>query len=174
MKSTVSIQVLAACAMIPSNGPRISGQGSAAIFPPVLLWLQIEVHLTNCSDPKEASEMPWRLLIDVPVNHAIRFSDPVTALTARRIQHGQPDPSPGIKTHSSPAAFPTTLSVPSPPGRASGRGELYLLPTPPGRPIRRGQWENPRSATTWLLFARRLGSTVSPTDPPYVGPCLNP
>ena len=50
----------------------------------------------------------------------------------------QPGPSPGIKTHSSPAAFPTTLSlsfVPFPsltflhrPPRASGRAELHLLP----------------------------------------------
>src|SRR5271154_5696726 len=56
---------------------------------------------------------------NVPVNYAVRFSRPVTALTARRVRYGvgpdlicQPGPSPGIKTHSSPAAFPTTLSLP--------------------------------------------------------------
>src|SRR5277367_5794021 len=55
----------------------------------------------------------------VSVNYAIRFSGPVTALTARRVRYGvgpdficQPGPSPAIKTHSSPAAFPTTLSLP--------------------------------------------------------------
>jgi len=53
------------------------------------------------------------------VNYAIRFSGPVTALTARRVRYSvgpdlicQPGPSSGIKTHSSPAAFPTTLSLP--------------------------------------------------------------
>src|SRR5277367_4231434 len=78
----------------------------------------------------------------VSVNYAIRPSDPVTALTAR---YGvgpdlicQPGPSPGIKKHSSPAAFPTTLSLsfcslplshlPAPPPHASGRAELHLLP----------------------------------------------
>jgi hypothetical protein len=69
----------------------------------------------------------------VSVNYAIRFSGPVTALTARRVRYGvgpdlicQSGPSPGIKTHSSPAAFPTTLSlpfVPFPP--------LSHLPAPP-------------------------------------------
>jgi hypothetical protein len=39
----------------------------------------------------------------------------VTLLTARRVRCRicQPDPRPGIKTPSSPAAFPTSLSVPS-------------------------------------------------------------
>jgi hypothetical protein len=50
---------------------------------------------------------------------SVQFSGPVTALTTRRVRHGvgpdlicQPSPSPGIKTHSSPAAFPATLSLP--------------------------------------------------------------
>jgi hypothetical protein len=54
----------------------------------------------------------------VSVNYAFRFSGPVTALTARRVRYGvgpdlicQLSPSPGIKTHPSPAAFPTTLSL---------------------------------------------------------------
>ena len=58
------------------------------------------------------------LVKNVPVNYAVRFSGPVTALTARRVRYGvgpdlicQPGPSPGIKTYSSPAAFPTTLSL---------------------------------------------------------------
>src|SRR5277367_3790325 len=44
---------------------------------------------------------------------------PVTALTARRVRHGvgadficQPSPSPGIKTHSSPAAFSNNFLPP--------------------------------------------------------------
>src|SRR5271170_5196666 len=65
-------------------------------------------------------EDSWAILlvIPVPVNYAIRLSGPVTALTARRVWYGvgpdlicQPGPSPGIKTHSSPAAFPTPLSL---------------------------------------------------------------
>src|SRR5271170_4135004 len=64
-------------------------------------------------------EDSWAILlvIPVPVNYAFRLSGPVTALTARRVRYGvgpdlicQPGSSPGIKTHSSPAAFPTTLS----------------------------------------------------------------
>src|SRR5947207_8125498 len=65
--------------------------------------------------------MKYIILVNyVSVNYAIRFSCPVTALTARRLRYGvgpdlicQPGPtvlSPGIKKHSSPAAFPTTLS----------------------------------------------------------------
>jgi hypothetical protein len=53
------------------------------------------------------------------VNYGIQGSGPVTALTTRRVRYGvgpdlicQPGPSPGIKTHSSPAAFPSTLSLP--------------------------------------------------------------
>ena len=82
---------------------------------------------------------------NVPVNYAMWVSGPVTALTARRVRYGvapdlicQPDPPPGIKTHSAPAAFPTTLLAffcPLPPltflhrpSRASGRAELHLLP----------------------------------------------
>jgi hypothetical protein len=55
----------------------------------------------------------------VPLNYAIQLSGPVTALTARRVRHGvradlicQPALGPGIKTPSSPAAFPTALSLP--------------------------------------------------------------
>jgi hypothetical protein len=81
------------------------------------------------------------LVRNVPVNYAIRFSGPVTALTARRVRHGvgpglicQPGPEPGIKTHSFPAAFPTTLPPFCPlslftflhrPPRASDRAELH-------------------------------------------------
>ena len=53
------------------------------------------------------------------MNYGIQGSGPVTALTTRRVRYGvgpdlicQPGPSPGIKTHSSPAAFPSTLSLP--------------------------------------------------------------
>jgi hypothetical protein len=75
--------------------------------------------------------------------YAVRFSGPVTALTARRVRYGdlicQPGPAPGIKTHSSPAAFPSTLSLPFspwtlyPPARASGRCRAPLAPCQPPR-----------------------------------------
>jgi hypothetical protein len=65
-----------------------------------------------------ASNCLWCTPLYVSVNYAMRFSGPVTALTARRVRYGvgadlicQLGPSPGIKTHSSPAAFPTTLSL---------------------------------------------------------------
>jgi hypothetical protein len=89
------------------------------------------------------------LVKNVPVNYAMRFSGPVTALTARRVRYGvgpdlicQPGPSPGIKTHSSPAAFPSTLSLPfSPwtlylPARALGRCRAPLAPCRPPGPHR--------------------------------------
>jgi hypothetical protein len=84
----------------------------------------------------------------------------MTALTARRVRYGvgpdlicQPGPSPGIKTHSSPAAFPTTLSLPLVPFPLSHLSCTALsclrprraLPTPlpgplvPTERIRRGQ-----------------------------------
>jgi hypothetical protein len=56
------------------------------------------------------------------VNYAIRSSGPVTALTARRVRYGvgpdlicQADPLPGYKAVGPPAAFPSTLSIRSPP-----------------------------------------------------------
>jgi len=77
--------------------------------------------------------------------HLLIMRSGLAALTARLVRYGRrtrphlrTGPSPGIKTHSSPAAFPTTLSltfVPfplspfcNPPSRASGRAELHLLP----------------------------------------------
>jgi hypothetical protein len=103
------------------------------------------------------------------VNYAFRFSGPVTALTACRVRYGvgpdlicQSGPSPGIKTHSSPAAFPTTLSLasfcslplshlraPPPSCLRPRRAPPTPLPRPlvPTEPIRRGQWEKCRSAT---------------------------
>ena len=79
------------------------------------------------------------------VNYAVRFGGSVTTSPACRVRYGvgpdliyQSGPSPGIKTNSPPAAFPTTLSLPfvpfplshlpAPPLRASGRAELHLLP----------------------------------------------
>jgi hypothetical protein len=86
------------------------------------------------------------------VNYAIRFSGPVTALTARRFRHGvgadlicQPSPFARYKdtlvprrfSHSSlPAYFPFPLHLPAPPPRASGCAELHLLPAGPPSPRR--------------------------------------
>jgi hypothetical protein len=101
------------------------------------------------------------------VNYAIRVSGPVTALTARRVRYGVgPDlhlPARSFaryKTHSSPAAFPTTLSlpfVPFPsltllhrplvPQAAPSSTYSPVRPLVPTEPIRRGQWEKCRSAT---------------------------
>src|SRR5277367_211092 len=92
----------------------------------------------------------------VSVNYAIRFSGPVTALTARRVRYGvgpdlicQPGPSPGIKKHSSPAAFPTTLSLPFVPFPSPTLLHCPLMPQaapnstyPPARP------SNPHRADT--------------------------
>src|ERR1700722_18512314 len=90
----------------------------------------------------------------------------------------QPGLSPGIKMHSFPAAFPTTLSLsfvpfpshlPAPPPHASDRAELHLLPCQGPSPP-----QNRYDATSrkmlrrdgWLSFARRLGSIVSSTVRP--------
>jgi hypothetical protein len=56
------------------------------------------------------------LVKNVPVNYAIRFSGPVTALTARRVRYGvgpnlicQPGPSPGIPCLTDTEVFVTFL-----------------------------------------------------------------
>ena len=84
------------------------------------------------------------------MNYAIRFSGPVTALTARRVRYGvgpdlicQPGPSPGIKTHSSPAVFLITLSLP-------------LVPFPSPSP----------ACTAPLVPQAAPSSTYSPARPP--------
>jgi hypothetical protein len=58
----------------------------------------------------------------LPCGLPLAVYQPHDHLTAHHVQHGvepnliyQPSPSPGIKTHSSPAAFPTSLSLPFPP-----------------------------------------------------------
>src|SRR5436305_5548367 len=123
---------------------------------------------------------------NVPVNYAIRFSGPVTALTARRVRYGvgpdlicQPGPSPGIKTHSSPAAFPSTLSLPFPPStlylpaRALGRCRAPLAPCQPPGPHRTDTTrpvEKMSQCHGWLSFARRSAAlSRRPSDP-----CIDP
>src|SRR5271155_325782 len=101
------------------------------------------------------------LVNGVPVDYRLRFSGPVTTLTAHRVRHGvepdlicQPGPSPGIKTHSSPAAFSSnslppffslTLQLPAYPRVVpqAALSSTYSLRAPPlpTEPIRRGQWE---------------------------------
>src|SRR2546423_12708722 len=89
-------------------------------------------------------------------------------------------PSSGIKTHSSPAAFPTTLSLSfcslplsHPPCTAPSclrprRTPLTPLlgPLVPTEPIRRGQWEKCRSATA-DSYSLDASATLSrrPSDP---------
>src|SRR2546430_962992 len=93
-------------------------------------------------------------------------------------------PSPGIKTHSSPAAFPTTLSLSFgslPPSHLSCTAPSCLRPHPapltplpgplvPTEPIRRGQWEKCRSATadSYSLDASAALSR-RPSDPSTPG-----
>jgi hypothetical protein len=128
---------------------------------------------------------------NIPVNYAIRSSGPVTALTACRVRYGvgpdlicQPGPSPGIKTHSSPAAFPTTLSLPfvpfpplSPactaplmPQAAPGPTYSPARPLVPTEPIRRGQWEKCRSATA---DSHSLDASAALSRRPS-DPCVDP
>jgi hypothetical protein len=136
-------------------------------------------------------DMPrhWNCVLavkNVPVNYAFRFSGPVTALTARRVRYGvgpdlicQPGPSPGIKAHSSPAAFPTTLSLPfSPwtlylPARALGRCRFHLFPvsTPgPHRTDTTRPVEKMSQCHGWLSFARRLAALSRRPSDPYIDP----
>ena len=119
---------------------------------------------------------------NAPVNYAIRFSGPVTALTARRVRYGRrtrphlPSPvlSPGIKTHSSPAAFPATLSLPFVPSLFTflhrplwsclRPHRAPLLPAAPSSPQKRydaasGKNAAARLAGSYSLDA--LGSTAS-------------
>jgi hypothetical protein len=111
----------------------------------------------------------------------MRFSGPVTSLTARRVRHGvELDPhlpaqpfarykdallSGRFSSNSLPPIFPphSSASCTAPPSRASGRAELHLLPagslphrTDTTRPV-----EKYRSETGWLLFVR--------LPSPYVG-----
>jgi hypothetical protein len=96
------------------------------------------------------------------------LATPRDRLTARCVQHGvepnliyQPSPSPGIKTRSSPAAFPTSLPLPfSPPvsctapaGRTSGRTELRLIPASPLQ----ASSTNPSHLTSPISPRRSLG-----------------
>jgi hypothetical protein len=115
------------------------------------------------------------------VDYPLRFSGPVTPSppAASGVEPDlicQPSTSPGIKTHSSPAAFPITPSLPffpllftflHRPTRSCLRLHRAPLtpcgPPSPTEPIRRGQSEKCRSVTGWLLFARRLGSIIFST-----------
>jgi hypothetical protein len=98
------------------------------------------------------------------VNYGFRFSG------ARRVC--QPNLHTGIKLPSSPATFPTTLSIsfflPSftvlhrPPSCLRPLSKLHLLPCRPDPSPSDTTWplrEMPQR-DRWLLFARHLGSTV--------------
>ena len=115
---------------------------------------------------------------------------PRDTLTARRVRHGveltlicQPGPSPGIKTHSSPAAFPATLSLPfpprsspsctAPPGHTSGRTELYLLPAGPFFAQNRYDASSGKNVAARLASSYSLdaSATLSPRpSDPFVDP----
>jgi hypothetical protein len=65
-----------------------------------------------------SSKLPFPSVNLAPVNYTFRFSGPVTVLTARRVRYGvrsnlhmSAQSFTSIKTHSSPAAFLTTLSL---------------------------------------------------------------
>jgi hypothetical protein len=126
----------------------------------------------------------------VPVNYPFRFSGLVTTLTARRVQHRvgpglicQPEPRPGIKTHSSPRrfsncalhpfSFPLSRYCTGPPSCLRPLGKLHLLPAGPLVPPTDTTWpvrEMPQRDRR-LLFARRLGSAVSSAVRPCVDLC---
>jgi|SRR5271170_634038 len=122
----------------------------------------------------------------------MRFSDPVGPLTAHRVRRGvgaalicQPGPSSGIKTHLSPAAFPIPLFFPFPPFFTvlhrppvvpqATVSSTFSLPAPgldrtdTTRPVEKMPQHDHR-----LLFARRLGSIVSPTIPLIRRPLSEP
>jgi hypothetical protein len=93
-------------------------------------------------------------------------------------------PFASIKTHSSPAAFPTTLSLPfvphssasctAPPGRASGRIELHLLPaTPPSSQQHRYDPASGNNAAARPAGSYSLDASAAPPRPsdPCVDPC---
>jgi len=136
------------------------------------------------------------LVNPVFVNYAVRFSSPVTALAApprpvwcHPTSSASSVLSPGIKTHSSPAAFPTSLSLSfcslplshlpctAPSCLRPLRAPLTPLPGAlvPTEPIRRGQWEKCRSATadSYSLDASatlsRRPLTVTPMKRPAFG-----
>ena len=113
----------------------------------------------------------------VPVNYAMRFSGPVTALTARPDGHGagasqSASPmGPGIKTCASPAAFPTNpffllslSTVLGGPRRASGLDGLHL-PLQTRVPLPKGY--DAASEKNAALSPPALGpATVPPTISP--------
>jgi hypothetical protein len=147
--------------------------------------------LVEAQSPLDTWRKSLKKVNCVPVNYAIRFSDPVTGLTARHVRHGvgadltcQPDPRLGIKAHSPPATFPTDLSVPLPPSfffftvlhrppvvpqaTASSTGSLRapgLHRTDTAQPVGKMPQHDHQ-----LLFARRLSSIISST----VRLCVDP
>jgi hypothetical protein len=66
---------------------------------------------------QKKSDRILKMVNGLPVDYPLRFSGPVTPsppAASGMVEPDlicQPDPTPGIKTHSSPAAFPTTLSL---------------------------------------------------------------
>jgi hypothetical protein len=114
----------------------------------------------------------------VPVDYPLRFSDPGTPSPPTESGMGvAPDPSPGIKTHSSPAAFPATPSLFS--------SSLFTFlhrptwsclrprqaPVTPGVPppfltipLRRGQWEQVQGRRFRVLARGQRWTPTCATD----------
>jgi hypothetical protein len=118
---------------------------------------------------------------NVPVNYAIRFSGPVTALTAHRVWPFArykdalvPRRFSNISLRPFPPLFSTVLHRPPVVPQATV-SSTYSLPAPgldrtdTTRPVEKKPQHNHR-----LFFARCLGSIILLTIPPYIGPCLNP
>jgi hypothetical protein len=149
-----------------------------------------------CSYANGSASFPNKLELtitsvrNVPVNYAIQFSGPVTALTARRVRYSvgpdlicQPGPSTGIKTHSSPATFPTTLSLPFVsfpsltflhrplvPQAAMSSTYSPARPLVPTEPLRRGQWEKYRGATAGSYSLDSSAALSRRPSDPYIDP----
>ena len=95
----------------------------------------------------------------------------------------QSGPSPGIKTHFSPAAFPTTLSLsfsphssPSctvPPGCVSGRAELHLLPAGAPSPQNRYGAASGKNAAARHAGSYSLDASAALSPRPS-DPCVTP
>jgi hypothetical protein len=113
------------------------------------------------------------LLKIVSVNYAIRFSGPVTALTARCVRYGvgpdficRPGPSPG-RTRP-PPLFPWALYLPAPSARALGCYRALLAPCqPPQSPQNRYDAASGKNVAMPRLALIR--SELRPSDP-----CIDP
>ena len=126
------------------------------------------------------------------MDYVFRFSDPMTALTARRVRHGSSPtpqsaslgPSPGTKTHPSPPLFqqlspsffsPLTLHLPAPPRPFVPQTAPSSNLLPAGPPSLQNRYD---AASGKNAAARPAGSysldAPAALSPQPSDPCVNP